>query len=184
MVLQYVILSFEGAPADFLPAGAGASCWVCSPGSQRRERGRGRGEKRKNMAVFVVATKARRFCRAAGCPDFADKGSAYCEKHKPREEEAMRQRDARRGSARKRGYDSRWSKYSKAFLRKPENQFCVLRLDARCAVVSQCVDHIDPPTSASDPKFWQKENHQPSCLRCNSIKGNRKMRGEARPPGG
>ena len=124
-----------------------------------------------------MAYGARRFCRVVGCPDMAMLGSAYCEAHKGEEAEAERRRDARRCGSRERGYSSRWDKYSKAFLHAPGNQFCALHLDAGCAVVAQCVDHIDPPEDARDPKFWDKNNHQPACIHCNSVKGHRKIVG-------
>ena len=84
----------------------------------------------------------------------------------------------RRGSARERGYDSRWSAYSKWYLAQPNHQLCALRLDEGCAVVAQCVDHIDPPDDRHDPRFWNPENHQPACIHCNSVKGHRFMRGK------
>ena len=124
-----------------------------------------------------MADRARRFCKSTGCPNLVAGASAYCDEHKEIEVEAERRRDARRGSSRERGYTTRWDKYSKRFLDQPNHQFCALHLDAGCAVVSQCVDHIDPPVDACDPKFWDKNNHQPACIHCNSVKGHRKIVG-------
>ena len=57
-----------------------------------------------------------------------------------------------------------------------ENQFCSLRLPG-CTFIAQCVDHIDPPDGPDDPRFWDKNNHQPACIHCNSVKGHRKIVG-------
>lgn len=122
----------------------------------------------------AVGYRALRFCRHPGCVALVSGAGRYCETHKADEQEAKRRLDERRGSARARGYTSRWNKYSKWFLSLPQNQFCKLHLDAGCAVVAQCVDHIDPPEGPSDAKFWDKTNHQAACIHCNSVKGNRR----------
>ena len=124
--------------------------------------------------------RSRRLCRVPGCAGFALKGHRYCEAHAAEERAELRAqeaaRDRRRGSARERGYDARWARYSKWFLSLPENQLCALRMDEGCAVVAQCVDHIDPPDGPEDPRFWDFSNHQPACIHCNSVKGHRFMR--------
>ncbi len=132
----------------------------------------------------VDMQKAAHFCGWPGCNNVtADK---YCEQHceegeamdRRKKLERLRKYDGRRGSARQRGYDARWDRYSKWFLSRPGNQLCALRLDDGCAIVSQCVDHIEPPRGADDPKFWDTANHQPSCIHCNSVKGHKKLKGE------
>lgn len=123
---------------------------------------------------------AKRFCKHTGCDVLVDSGARYCGAHKADKQEAERRADERRGSARERGYTVRWNKYSKAFLAMPGNQFCKLHLDAGCATVAQCVDHIDPPSGADDPKFWNSNNHQAACIHCNSVKGRRYVVGKWR----
>ena len=118
-----------------------------------------------------------RFCREPGCSALTKHVSGYCEKHRGKWEEMNRRRDIRRGSASERGYDSRWARYSRAFLREPGHQLCALRLDNGCAIVAQCVDHIDPPDGPRDPRFWDPDNHQPACIHCNSVKGNKNIKG-------
>lgn len=133
-----------------------------------------------------MANRAARFCKHNGCANIVRGESNYCDAHRAEAEaEAQRRAQANqkrgdmcRGSSRERGYTTAWSKYSKAFLSKPENKFCCLRLDDGCAVVSQCVDHIDPPDNAKDKRFWDKSNHQPACIHCNSVKGHRFMIGK------
>ena len=121
-------------------------------------------------------------CKHPGCPHLTRE--AYCEAHRGEAEaeaEARRERDQaadrRRGSAQDRGYTSRWARYSKWFLRQPGHQLCALHLDEGCAVVAQCVDHIDPPDGPTDPRFWDPDNHQPACIHCNSVKGHRRIVG-------
>ena len=116
-------------------------------------------------------------CAAFGCPALIEAGTRYCEKHKRQE---AKRYDWERGTAAQRGFTGHWQRYSKWFLRQPENIFCKLQLPG-CANVSQCVDHIDPPDGPNDPRFWDPENHQSACIHCNSVKGRRKMKGKGEP---
>lgn len=121
--------------------------------------------------------RAKRFCRHTGCGRLTDHESGYCEEHRSEWEEMNTRRDRRRGTAFQRGYDHRWSAYSKWFLRQPGHQLCALHLDEGCAVIAQCVDHIVPPNDKDDPLFWDRTNHQPACIHCNSVKGERTIKG-------
>ena len=121
-----------------------------------------------------MANRALKFCAWSGCSELVQGGTRYCEKHAKL---SQQQADERRGSANERGYTSRWNRYSKAFLKKPENQICKLQLPG-CTMVAKCVDHIIPPKGANDPLFWDKSNHQGACIHCNSVKGNRIMEGK------
>lgn len=127
-----------------------------------------------------------RICAYPGCGALTR--GRYCGAHQEAGEAEARQRDrqadARRGSARERGYSSRWDRYSRAYLAQPGHQLCALHLDEGCAIVAQCVDHIDPPTSPADPRFWDPANHQPACIHCNSVKGHRKIVGDLPSTGG
>jgi len=120
-----------------------------------------------------MPNKPKRPCNHPGCPLLVTSG--YCDKHKRQQQQ---QEDSRRGTAHQRGYNSRWARYSKWFLKQPGNQICKLQLDAGCAYVSQCVDHVIPPSGADDPLFWDSSNHQGACIHCNSVKGHRTMRGD------
>lgn len=97
-----------------------------------------------------------------------------------RQQEQIHAQDERRGSSRQRGYDTRWSKYSRWYLSAPEHQLCALRLDDGCTMVARCVDHIAPPDGPGDPRFWDTANHQPACIHCNSVKGHKKIIGKYR----
>ena len=129
-----------------------------------------------------MAVRANSFCQHPGCGRLAS-GGRYCDEHAPLyEAERVRkanERDKRRLSSRQRGYSTRWDKLSKVFLARVENQFCALQLDNGCTLIAQCVDHIDPPDNAKDPRFWDEGNYQPACRYCNSKKGHRKIIGTA-----
>lgn len=119
------------------------------------------------------------FCKCPGCAQKADDISGYCSAHKGESQRHGISRDRHLLPAHIRGYDKRWERYSKWFLSQPQNQMCALRLDAGCTIIAQCVDHIDPPDGARDPRFWDRSNHQPACIHCNSVKGHRFIRGTA-----
>ncbi len=133
----------------------------------------------QHVKEMNMPSKSLHFCNHFGCSELTNQ--RYCPGHMAEHEEQRRDANARfdknRGSAQDRGYDGRWQKYSKAFLSRPENQICRLHLDAGCAVVSQCVDHINPPDGPDDPRFWDKSNHQSACLHCNTVKGHRYLKG-------
>jgi len=109
---------------------------------------------------FKMPPKIKKECSHPGCHELTIE--RYCpecqEKYGKQEQKAY---DKRRGSSASRGYGSRWSKASKAFLSKPENQFCVLRLPG-CTGIADTTDHIDPVDGPNDPKFWNRDNWQPS----------------------
>ena len=129
------------------------------------------------MSATTGPRRPRRLCKHPGCPELVEAGQGgYCPEHAKARRQAS---DRLRGTATQRGYTYRWNKYSKWFLRQPGNQICRLRLDRRCTRLAMCVDHITPPTGPGDPLFWDPDNHQASCLVCNSIKGRRAMRGSA-----
>lgn len=114
-----------------------------------------------------MPSRAKHFCNHPGCAELVS--DTYCPEHVALH---AREEDRRRGSAATRGYGYKWQQYSKGFLRKPENQICKLHLPG-CTILAQCVDHIDPPDGPGDPRFWDKKNHQPACIHCNSVKGHR-----------
>lgn len=130
--------------------------------------------------VSIMANRAKRLCRYPGCSELVNSG--YCEKHKKNKQQEKKQEqkyyDERRGTAHQRGYTSKWYRYSKWFLRQPENQLCVLCLDDGCSGVAECVDHIVPPSGPDDSLFWDPDNHQPACIHCNSVKGKKIIKGD------
>lgn len=128
------------------------------------------------LGADTVPMKPKHPCAHPGCPELVTDGR-YCEQHK---KQNIQQQDKRRGTASQRGYNSRWRRYSQWFIKQPENVFCKLQLPG-CTNVSECVDHIDPPDGPNDPRFWDTNNHQGSCIHCNSVKGHGKLIGEGKP---
>ena len=56
----------------------------------------------------------KKICKVCGC--VTTNADGYCDEHKKQKEERLY--DKRRGSPSKRGYDYRWTQFSKAYLRK------------------------------------------------------------------
>lgn len=134
----------------------------------------------KNPVLFCIGgtglKKALHFCAHVGCRNLTS--NKYCDEHaQDAIDEQKRWADGHaKGSSRQRGYDSRWEKYRKWYLSKPEHMFCALHL-AGCTEIATCIDHIVPPQNRDDPLFWDTSNHQPSCIHCNSVKGHTTLRG-------
>ncbi|WP_341991858.1 HNH endonuclease signature motif containing protein [Azorhizobium sp. AG788] len=76
----------------------------------------------------------------------------------PCERRRKAEADARRPSARARGYDSQWDKARAAFL--AHHPSC-----ARCGTAATVVDHVTPH-KGDKRLFWSRENWQPLCKPC------------------
>lgn len=63
----------------------------------------------------------------------------------------------------------RWTKESKAF--REEHPLCAECLKKGLLVPSKVVDHIIPVAICED--FWDQDNWQSLCSKCNADKGNR-----------
>jgi 5-methylcytosine-specific restriction protein A len=70
-----------------------------------------------------------------------------------------------RPNAGRRGYDSKWQKYSKEYL--AEHPYCA----CGCGRKSKLVDHIIPVNGQNDPLFWDPSNHQALSWTCHNRKG-------------
>jgi 5-methylcytosine-specific restriction endonuclease McrA len=97
--------------------------------------------------------------------------------------EANRQYDARRGSARDRGYDARWDKASAAHRREhPFCQYCEAGAFGAVRVSSTtCTDHLYPHRGDAD-LFWAAQWWVGSCDECHAgpkqsaeLKGRREL---------
>jgi 5-methylcytosine-specific restriction enzyme A len=93
--------------------------------------------------------------RVCGCGKLIAAGiMCPCEHDRMLERKARH--DANRPSACACGYDSKWSRESKAFLALPENTHCA----CGCGRAADMVDHIKP--HRGDMKlFWDRKNWQP-----------------------
>lgn len=102
--------------------------------------------------------RPKRPCSYPGCPELADIN--YCEKH-----EKLHLNN--RASAKERGYDSRWRKASKRFLKV--NPLCKHCEAAGKLVKAEVVDHIIPHRG-NKVLFWDESNWQPLCKQCHDKK--------------
>ncbi len=93
--------------------------------------------------------KPKRPCRHPGCPNLSD--GVYCEEHR-----GLYARE----SAAERGYDRKWEKARKAFLRR--NPLCAACTAEGKLTPATVVDHIIP--HRGDKRlFWDEGNWQPLC---------------------
>ena len=99
-----------------------------------------------------MPTKAKRPCSYPGCPNLTD--SKYCEKHKQPD----------RPSASKRGYNGKWQRLSKIYLRK--HPMC---MQQGRYVPATVVDHIIPHRN-NPVLMWDENNWQALCKRCHDRK--------------
>jgi len=90
----------------------------------------------------------------------------------PTRRDQNREADQRRGSARERGYDSRWDAASRSFTaRHPLCRYCEVGAwgDPPRVQVSTLTDHLYPPRLFGGV-FWVKRLWVPACATCNSRK--------------
>jgi 5-methylcytosine-specific restriction endonuclease McrA len=93
--------------------------------------------------------------RICGCGKVVASG-VRCECQQRRAQESKSRYDAKRPTARQRGYDGKWQRESKAFLALPENRLCA----CGCGRLADMVDHIKP--HRGDMRlFWDRANWQP-----------------------
>lgn len=110
-------------------------------------------------------------CSEPGCPVVVDKAGP-CPTH-------AGQRDRRRGTARERGYDTRWEEAAATF--KVRYPLCGMRPHGQAPVMSRCheqgratpvyqVDHVVPHRQ-DERLFWDMEgNWQSLCRECGARK--------------
>lgn len=80
--------------------------------------------------------------------------------HLPTRQEMQREHDRKRGSARGRGYNSRWDRESRAF--RQANPLC-LGCQAVGRVVATAVTDHTMPHRGDERLFWDPDNRQPAC---------------------
>ena len=107
--------------------------------------------------------KSKHPCGYLGCPQLIDAGQRYCEKHKQPD----------RPSAAKRGYNSKWQRLSKAYLRK--HPMCVRCMQQGRYVPATVVDHIQPHRG-NPALMWDEFNWQALCNPVTIKRLGRKIR--------
>lgn len=109
-----------------------------------------------------------RACRFNGCTAIIHSGS-YCDKHKTQGRRSYdKALDERRGSARQRGYDSRWEHFRRWFLQQPGNQLCARCTEHGRTTWADLVHHIKPVRERPDLRL-HPDNCMPVCNRCHKI---------------
>jgi len=131
-----------------------------------------------------MAVRPKRPCTKPGCGKLVDKGR--CDEHQV-EAEGRRKASAQRynkerGSAASRGYDARWTAYSKDY--RSRNPLCVDCLTVGVLTSVEHgghVDHIKAVAGPDDPLFWSEDNHQSLCNSHHSAKTAREDQGFGNP---
>jgi len=101
--------------------------------------------------------------------------------HRGRQPTPSSRVDAKKQTRQERGYNYRWEKYRRTFLRN--HPLCVRCLKSGRTTVAQHVDHIIPVESATDELFWPPSNHQALCASCHGKKTFYEDKGRGRSKG-
>ncbi len=110
-------------------------------------------------------------CAMPGCPGIAKPGKQYCDAHASHEPVHEVYDPSR--SATSRGYNSRWERARKTYLKM--HPLCVQCEKEGKYVMATDVDHIIP--HRGDQKlFWDTDNWQALCHSCHSKKTGREDR--------
>ena len=96
--------------------------------------------------------KSKKPCRYPGCPELTH--DRYCEKHKRIEE---RRQDRERGNSTQRGYNYRWHKARKQFLKEHPLCECDQCLSSHTLKPANVVHHIVDHKGNYD-LFWDRDN--------------------------
>ena len=102
----------------------------------------------------------KRPCRYPGCLNLCKSGT-YCPEH------SAESPDRLRGSATERGYDAKWRRARKRFLRS--HPLCANCLSQGVLTPATVVDHI-VPHRGDHRLFWDEQNWQPLCKACHDRK--------------
>lgn len=78
----------------------------------------------------------------------------------PSRDNLAREADARRGTARERGYSPAWDRASRGFLAK--NPLCLACLAEDIVSPARVTDHVIPH-KGDRVRFWDRANWQPAC---------------------
>lgn len=112
----------------------------------------------------------RKICAKPNCGKLTT--GRFCEQHNIENQRNVKAKaktyDNERGNRHQRGYDSKWSAYSKRY--RIKHPLCLHCEKVGIVKQSECVDHIIPVDGPDDPLFWDEKNHQALCHTCHSIK--------------
>ena len=105
-----------------------------------------------------MSYQAKKPCNYPGCPELVEKASPYCKKYR---RQHLKQDTIRRGTPASRGYNYRWQKLSKLYLKKKPS--CAQCLAEGRTVPAMAVDHI-MPHRGDYRLFWDESNWQGLCI--------------------
>lgn len=109
-------------------------------------------------------------CKTYGCRNFHHNVSGYCDECTARYNATHPRKDDNRPSAAERGYDWKWRKYAKDYLR--EHSICAI-----CGAPATCVDHKDMTADMMMDAYgsfdYDPSHYQALCSSCNARKGVR-----------
>ena len=123
-------------------------------------------------------------CKIAGCPELTRDSDRLCPDHKRPEGDGTpdtlkKKWGGIRASSTQRGYNSRWQRYAKNFLKRhPLCQQCLKLKEGGAGLprdipertrASEVVDHIIPHRGNQE-LFWKPSNHQALCKKCHDRK--------------
>ena len=102
------------------------------------------------------------------CPSCVAKYNARHPERFEKKKEQAKAYDQKRGSSRERGYDTRWTNFSKEFLKK--HPTCAI-----CGAPAKVTDHKTIPADVMMDAWggfdYSEDNYQALCVRCNTRKG-------------
>lgn len=105
-------------------------------------------------------------CCKPGCPEVVN--GRFCDEHQIDYDKKRNHRiDSNRPSAAKRGYDARWRRARRYYLRR--NPLCVEHKKRGEYVSATVIDHIVPHKGDSQ-LFWDESNWQSLCKKCHDQK--------------
>jgi 5-methylcytosine-specific restriction protein A len=116
-----------------------------------------------------MARKAWRECNKVGCHELTKE--RFCEKCQKEYDESIKEKnkeyDKQRGSSTARGYNYRWQKARKVYLKN--NPLCV---ECQANGIVKEAKHVDHkiPHKGDTRLFWDVRNWQPLCVECHSRK--------------
>lgn len=116
-----------------------------------------------------------RACRHPGCPEIVTGDKEYCAEHEwLARQKHNKETDAKRGSARQRGYDRKWETFRQWFFNRAGNQYCHRCLALKGEIIkATLIHHIIPIKERPDLRLVP-ENCQPLCFDCHEELHGRK----------
>lgn len=122
---------------------------------------------------MTACNKPKRPCCFKGCKNYQEIGS-YCKEHYEQRKRAMIKRrfewlkeHSARTNSNDKGYNSAWSRASKAYLK--QHPLCAECMRHGILTPATEVDHIIPHKGNKD-LFWDSSNWQSLCHSCHSKK--------------